>query len=230
VPEAKPEDEAAALQRLDTFLKEQQQGAINEASRKLQSGYDRRASAMEKQLEASQQQVGSLVGEMRELRTQGLSDEERAEVMKKFAQDDKEGQLKTWESQLTDFHKSTMIYSLMEGPKNFVQYGVTQEELEKLETPEEMEALCFERKAMALEKQMAEGQVAQTPTPAAAPAPAAPVPAQPEPQVPAGASAPSDVGSTGAAAPEKGFSQEQSSGAMEKNLRDMGWQSVRIRQ
>ena len=52
---------------------------------------------------------------------------------------------------------------------------------------------------------------------------------QPTPQVPAGATAPSDIGSEGATPQPKTFATEQSPDAFQKNLKDMGWDTVRIK-
>ncbi len=128
-----------------------------------------------------------------------------------------------------DFHRTVYVDSLS---LEFGQYGVTKEALQSVETPEAMELYCERAKSTALGKQIDEGAPA-TATAAAAPAEPAPAPAAaPEKpavaQVPAGAVAPSDVGGGQAPVETAKFNDGKSENAMQENLNNMGWDTVKL--
>jgi hypothetical protein len=211
---------------------------LEEARRSAQSQYDRQAVQTTRQLEESKVQAQALTTQIRELQTRELTDEERAKVQETWAQQDERAQLDTYRAELVDYHKTVFVDSLVFEYRDF---GVTRESLTAVETPEEMELFCEQQKSKALEQKLSEGQtvpaqptaaqpVTTSPSPAPVPTPPAQPAAQPEPQVPAGASAPSDVGSAGAPATGKTFSTEPNAGAMSDNLKNMHWDTVRVRQ
>lgn len=205
-----------------------------EARRTAQGAGDRRAQALDRQLKTAEVTQKEQAKQIRELQTNGLSDEERDGLMEKFAQDDERAELNSYRQELVDFHRTVYIDSLS---FEFSQFGVTRETLEQIETPEEMELVCERTKSTFVVDQAKKGvtpeAVAATETAPAAPAPApAPAPAQATPaavaQVPAGATAPSDVGTGSAPAETPTFNDGRSSGALQENLDNMGWDTVRL--
>lgn len=237
-PEATLEEEAASLGRLKTFLDEQ----AEEARRAVQSQHDRQSAQIERQLQEAKTQSQALTDQIRELESRDLTDAEKAKVRETWAQQDERAQLDSYRGELVDYHRTVFVDSLV---AEYKQYGVTPESLGAVETPEEMELFCEQQKSASLEKKLQEGQApaqpaaapVQPPPPVPAPQPAATVqeqpPAQPQPNapgVPAGASAPSDVGGSGTVDEGKKFSEEAGSDAMKQNLKNMQWDAVRVKQ
>ncbi len=221
-------EEEEALKTLSEVFTEQSSAKLQEALSKQQSTYDKQIAAMNTTLESIKEQDAARLLEIRELRTQGLSDEERDKVMKTYAQDDKATQLLAYENELTGFHKELMVLNLLQ---EFESFGVKQGDIESYDSPEEMQAYCLEQKADFLEKKLEETSQTQVVSATAQSAtPTTEKPAeQPAPQVPAGAQAPSDVGSGGATPQEKNFSTDQSSDALLKNMKSTNWDTINIR-
>jgi hypothetical protein len=218
---------------LDAFINDEATKRAQPRVSQVQSAADRRAAELEKDIEAARGATADIQRQLRELQTQGLSEEERAAVMAKFAQDDRTAELKAWEEKLTSYHRTLYTGSLV---MDYGQYGLTAEELEGIETPEEMEAFALEKRATFLEAKLQELQgatpaaaAAAPAAPEAAPAPAATPPAQPPANVPAGAGAPSDVGGGGTPPADNQPSTERTSKALANNLAGLSWNSVSIR-
>ncbi len=225
VPGLSPEEEEA-LKTLGSYFEEQNSTNVQEALSKQQSNYDKQIAAMNKTIDSIKEQDAARTLKIRELETQGLSDEERTKVMGVYAQEDKTAQLLAYEQELNEFHQELLVFNLMQ---EFQSFGVTQESLLKYDNPGEMQAYCFEQKAEFLEKKLEENSnTQQTVTPTPVQTPEKPV-EQPTPQVPAGANAPSDIGSGGATPQTKTFATEQSPDAFQKNLKGMGWDTVHIK-
>ena len=232
VPKTEEEQEAET-KKAEEVLQEKINSSVEGALRSQQSVYDRQASALTTRLEEAAQGNSTLTQKIRELETRDLTEEERQVVMDKFAQDDERTALDSYRSELDTFHKDLAIMSLMH---EFRGYGVEEDALRALETPEEMQAFSLEAKATFLEKVLEEGKAAPAqletpiqPTPPTTGTAATAAPAKPEPQVPAGATAPTDIGSSGAPEQPKGFSQGTTPKDLQSNLRDMGWDTVRVR-
>lgn len=237
VPEAAPEEEVAALERLDAWIKQQREEYAEEARRSVQSQHDRQNAQVARQLQETQARIQELTQQNREILSRDLTDAERAKVQETWAQQDERAQLDSYRAELVDYHKSIFVDSLL---LEYEKYGVAREAIEAIETPEEMELHCEQQKSGFLEKKLEEGQAISAVSTERPPEPPATLAAQPtqapaaQPQpnagVPAGAEAPSDVGSGGA--PQEGtkFSEEASSDAMKENLRNMRWDTVLVRQ
>ena len=219
--------EAERLAGLKTYGEQQ----AEEARRAAQATSDRRAAVVDRQLQDANEASKALKSDIRELQSRDLTEEERATALAKYEQDDRSDTLDVRQKELLDLQRDVYMDSLL---LEFGKGGVTREALEQIGTPEEMELFCERSKSSSLEEQLKNGATAQ---PAAAPEekpsekPAATTekPAeQPKPQVPAGASAPSDVGSSGSPAEGKTFSQEQGGSAMRDNLQNMDWSTVRL--
>lgn len=228
VTEEKSPTEAEQLESLKTFGDTVAEGARRAA----QSTADRHATQLDRQLQDANARQTELTNQVRDLQTKGMTEEERAAVLATFEQDDRSADLDAKEKQLLDLHRTTYMDSLM---LEFGNHGVTREALEQIESPEAMEIFCERQKSGTLEAQLKNGVAP------AAPAAEAPVEKPPEaktepkeeppaePQVPAGAMAPSDVG-TGSTPPgSKSFDSSQDAGALRANLRGMDWDTVHIR-
>lgn len=237
-PEPSPEELAAAEQKLDAYLEEQLQTRVDAALRERQSGFDKRAAQLDRQVQEARTREQELTRQMRELQTRDLTEAERAKVLATFQQADERAELDAYRTELMDYHKSVFIDSLL---LDFASTeGVTRDALEQFDSPEEMEVFCYERQNEALQGQLASGRApvqtsavvspaqtsaVQSPT---AVAPAQPAP-QPQPNVPAGALAPTDVGGGGTVEEGKQFRQEASPDALRENLKNMRWDTVRVR-
>lgn len=227
--EAPKENVADALK----VLAEYKDTVMEEARRSVQGAHDRQNTQINRQLEESNTRAKELTAQVRELANRDLTEAERAVAMAKYEQDDERESLNTARAELLVLQKDTYMDSLM---LEFTDYGVTRDALEAIETPEEMDIFCLQRKSGHFEAKLretpAEGATpapATTPAPVAATAPVEPTPA-PAPNVPAGAFAPSDVGGGGIVPEGKQFSQEATPDAMRENLKNMDRVSVGIRQ
>lgn len=234
--EPTPEELVGAESRLDTFLEQERQRIREEVSRATQSAFDKRAAQLDRQLQEASTREKALATQIRELQTQGLSEDDRAKVLAKFAQEDERAELDAYRGQLVDYHKNLMVQSLL---VEFAPFGVQQDALEQFDSPEEMEVHCYEQKANFLETQnQARTQATQPaattvqPTqtaaqPTAQPAQAQPA-QQPQPNVPAGATAPVDIGGGGVVQTGPKFNQGEGQDALRENLKQMRWETVRI--
>jgi hypothetical protein len=210
---------------------------VQEAQRAAQSQSDKRSAQVDRQLQESSTRSQELTNQIRELQTRELTPAEQETARAKFAQDDEWVKLDADRTELIGIQKALMIDSLV---LEYTQFGVARDAIEAIGSPEEMELYCEQQKSAFLEKKLAEGTAPVEPAPApAVPAepaaqPAATAAPEPQPQpnagVPAGATAQSDIGSGGTVEEGKKFSEEQSADAMKQNLRDMDWNSVRVRQ
>ena len=228
-PEAGP-TEAERLAGLVSYGESQ----AEEARRLAQGAADRRASTLQRQVDESKETAKAQSKQIRELQTKDLSDEDRAVVLAKFEQDDEREGLNEFREELVDFHRTVYIDSLS---LEFAQYGVTKEDLQAITTPEEMELACERAKSASLGQQLSTNghtEVAPAATEAAPVVEPYPVPVVPaataavEANVPPGATAISDVGSGSAPAETPTFDDGKSDDAMQKNLNNMAWDTVRL--
>ncbi len=207
-----------------------------EEARRIEQGRaDRRASTLQTQIDTSKETTKEQAKQIRELQTTGLSDEDRAVALAKFEQDDERESLNEYRGELVDFHRTVYIDSLS---FEFAQYGVTRESLQEIKTPEEMELACERAKSTALGQQLSTNGKTETAPAVAEPASAAePVPTKPaappapvaaEAQVPAGAVAASDIGGGSAPAETPSFNANTDSKAMQENLDNMAWDTVKL--
>lgn len=223
------EDTEEAEARLDAFLQEQVQAQLDQAQKQWQSTFDKRAAQLDRQLQDATTREKALTQQIRELQTRDLTDEERAQILAKFSQEDERGELDSYRGQLVEYHRDLMVQSLL---LEFSPYGATREEIEQFESPEEMEAHCYEVKANYLDAELTKVKAApaQVAAPVAQPTATATQPApQPAPQVPAGVTAPVDLGSGGATPTGPQFNPARNPEALRENLRNMKWDTIRIR-
>ncbi len=245
-PVASPAEEAkTSLEKMDEAFTKVREEAEESARRAAQSAQDKHNAQVTRQLEESKEHADALTKQMRDLQSRELTEDERVKVQKTWAQEDERTELDAYKNTLVDMHRTVFTDSLLLDYKDF---GITRTALDKVETPEEMELYCEQQKSAFLEKKLSDGQApaqpaataAVTPPPVAPAAPvvpvtapaATPVPVQPKPNagVPAGASAPSDIGTSGVTEDGKKFSEESNTQAMRDNLKNMDWNTVRVRQ
>ena len=205
-----------------------------DALRTQQSGYDKQAAGLRSSLEQNKGEIDTLTQELREIKLDGLPEEERDAMRKAYEDADRGKNLGAWETELLGFHDDLNVQSL---ETEYGKYGVTAEMLRACDSPEDMEILARDAQIQYLTANPAPATnvvpttapvtaepVAQVPTPEPAPA----VPAAPVAQVPPGAMATPDMGGQGTAPTPKQFNEEASSEAMKDNLGDMGWQTVSV--
>lgn len=205
--EAKPEVDVQGL------IKE----AVGNALRSQQSAYDKRIAQLE--TAAKEAREASIRAERdAKLNSPDLTEEERAVLRDKYALEDKQVELDAYADELDKYHRSIYIGALVQ---EHGKYGVTVESLEAFEEPEEMDAfvrdaeLNWYRSGNHVTDQVPTRGVEQPNAPAA--------------QVPAGATAPTDVGATGAVpAPEYKWDTGQSPDSLARNLNSLAWETVPI--
>ena len=253
-----PVVETAPLDQLATFVKETNDKAavtIEEARRVAQGNADRQKAIVDKQLEVAKEATDQVRTEMHELKVRDLNPEERARAVTAFEQQDERAELDRLREQLTITHRSVFLDSLV---LEYSPYEITREAIEAAsEQPEGMELWCEQQKSAFLQAKLDAPEAAPvTQVPAVAPAavvaapaatvaapaatptptPAAAAPAQPAPTavanapgaVPAGAVAPSDVGTSGAAAEPWKPSEESGSAAMKDNIQHTPWETLKL--
>lgn len=211
-------------------LAELQQHFLAEAQAKivpqLQSSYDRRIAAQDKQIQElrnlSKTREQELQAQLREAQLNGLPDAEKEKIKAVWAFEDREAALNARESELTGYHVEILRAAYAQ---EYAKFGLTAEDLEDYETPEQMDEFIREVQ-LEYYKQLSESRTA---APAAEAAPAARAkPATQARKAPAGASAPADSAS-GSAVPEvakpntgRGIS------AMADNLKSGAWETATI--
>jgi hypothetical protein len=246
---ATPEEEAANLGKLGTFLDEQKNETVEAARRAAQSEHDKQSAQFTRQLKESQDRAQELTDKIRDLELRELTEDERTKAKEVYAQQDERTKLDAYRAELVTTHRGVTVDSLLIDYRDF---GVERPKLEAIENPEEMELYCEQQKSAFLENKIAEGPAqpvatvqpasaepvqpaaaqpattTETPAPAAeaAPAPAAEPNA---PVVPAGATAPSDIGTAGSPEEARKFSEDADPAALTDNLRNMRWDRVEIR-
>ncbi|KKM76656.1 hypothetical protein LCGC14_1377940 [marine sediment metagenome] len=223
--EAKPEDEAAALAKLNDWVTERTEKTAEEARRTAQSLADKQESQFSKLMEASDAQQLQLRQEMRELQARDLTDEERAKLQVVWSQDDREAQLTQAATKLDEGYRDVTIMSLL---TEYKDTGIKRSDLEAIENLEEMELYCEQQTNVSLREKLDEMKKTAEAAPGEPVAPATPAESaeQPKPNVPgvpAGATAQSDVGTGGPSAEGKKFSEEKNPEAFFENLQNMQW-------
>ena len=217
------EEEAAALEeQLREFLAPYLQEEVEQVRRSMQSTYDRRIHQLQQQYQALQQQLQEREQEIRRIQLEGLPEEERQKLQQVWELEDKQRQLQQYQQELDEYYKELLISSYL---LEYGQYGVTREQLEQIESPEEIEAFCLEAKANALEQALQQLQEQQSGVQQRSTrrAPQKQAVAAQQPSAPAGANAPSDVGA-GAPTQSEEFVQGTGMSTLVENLRRLKWE------
>ena len=218
--ELSPEEQA----RLETVLDTRLASRIESARREWQSKADKRADDLQKQLDASVVAQKALQDSIREGQLLDLTDDEREALKAKWSLDDRKAELDEYEAAVDEMYKTMYTASILE---EYAPYGVTGESLNRFEEPEQMEAWCEAvktgweqaRTAAGLSTTPAAGMKATTITGAGASG---------DESVPAGVSAPSDIGGNAPAAPPPELDKTQGLDAMTRNLNNLKWESVKL--
>lgn len=203
-PEDKPADEGggpgsteAILQELKGHIDSEVDGRVTAA----QKGWDKRNRTLENQVKEQGKQLATA---KREAEAANLSEEERAAFQQKWDLEDQLTALRTKTDAVDDYRKAVVAHEMM---VRFGEFGLTQEDLEACDTPEEMQVLGLQTKADFLERG---GKPAGK-------------------KAPAGAAAKSDVGGGPAGPEEFKLSTEQNLNAMSKNVGDLFKQPGNVR-
>ena len=211
------EEGLAALGRLDNFLNEQVDAKVASALK----GRDQTITRLQKE---HMEEIKAVRQELRETKLVGLGEDEQKVLKEKWAYDDRKAELDEYAKTLEGYDQDLMIASLV---LKFGQYGVTEAGLAD-KSVAEMELFCAETKASHFEKLAQGGIHAAAPQkPLASAAPPAPVPVAPV--VPAGLTAPSDVGSGTPAPKEPEFNKGQGRDAMLDNFKNLPLEDMRAR-
>lgn len=222
------EENLEALKELRDRLREEATREVEESLvPKLTSSYDRQIAALNKQIQASQEQAATrektLRDELRQAQLNGLSDAEKTELQKRWDWEDRVQAVEARERELTDYHVEILRTAYAQ---EYAEFGLTAEDLEEFDTPEQMDEFV---QAVQLEyyKQLAELRAsgalpAENKTQTVKDQPAK------KKTAPAGATAPTDAGGGGATPQPSKFNVEQSRAAMADNIRG-GWETVQLR-
>jgi hypothetical protein len=211
-------DEARLKALLDQALAEANEAA-EQRIRQAQSAADKRVAAYEKQIREAQE-AQRVAERNAKLNADDLTDEEKDILRKSYELEDWEARLESREEADDEFHRSVYAVALAQ---DYAQFGVTEEALVDLDTPEAMDEVVRQAE---LEYYRNGGVVAPTPGVTEAGATAV----TPTRTAPAGASAPSDLAGNGAPATPIQFNTEPGVDAMSANLKNMKWESLPLPQ
>jgi len=219
------EDMAEALKKLAEFG----DSRAEEVRRAAQSAADKNTAQFDLVRRESEARARELTDSIRDLEQRDLTDEEKAKVRETYAQQDERTDLDAKAVQLEDLAKATIIDSLMFEYRDF---NVSRDELESMDSAEEMELCCAHAANDLLVNRLAEKETPKEEP--AAPKTEEPPVEQSKPEarvanVPAGAQSPTDVGAGGTPPAENKFSEEQTTDAMRENLKNAQWSTVRIK-
>lgn len=212
-----PAEQALKDGRLDDYIAEITNTRVGEALRTQQSGYDKRINALSDELKASRAAAVKAEREAK-LNSEDLTDEEKDTLRHKYELDDREAALNEYDEQLDSYYRSLVVAKLVESHGG---YGVTAAELEAIDDPEEMEKF-------ATEKELVFYRNGGTSTVPSRSIEATTTATQQEPEVPAGASAPTDVGGNAVVAPPAQLQSGSGADILRSNLEKLPWESVRM--
>lgn len=219
-PEAEtPLQKALREGNLDEYIAGLVSQKVEPIARAQQSSYDKRINDLQQQLreareaEIRREREGKLANE-------DLTDEEKALLREKWTLEDEKAQLAADIEEGDRYFRSMYVAGLVQEAQ---QFGVTAEQLEQFDEPEEMDA--FVARAELDWYKSGHHLTAQVPNNAVQANPTGSAPAA-NPQVaaaPAGASAPTDVGGGAPAAPAAKPEQGTGIDVMARNLNNSEW-------
>jgi len=212
--ELKPDAKPAEID-VQGLIKE----AVGNALRSQQSAYDKRIAGLETAAKEAQEASRRAERDAK-LNSPDLTEDERDVLKNKYALEDKQVELDAYADELDAYHRSIFIGALVQESGKF---GVTVEQLEAFQEPDDMSAfvkdaeLAWYKAGNAVTDQVPNRGIEQPNAQAA------------QPQVPAGASAPTDVGGMGAPpAPATKWDDGQSPDSLARNLNSLPWETVPI--
>jgi len=212
----------ADLTALNELIKKQVTEGIEAVTKGLQSSSDRRVSVAEKTAESAETRHQAVLKEFRDLQMRDLTDEEKATLQARLSQEDRSAELQKWEDDLTSGNREFNVTTLI------AEHGeyVTEAELNEIDDVERLEPFCLEKRVSFLEAKLEAGGTIP-PASETAPTTVTP-PAANQPQVPAGATAGSDVGGSGIPPQGTKFNPDATPEAMEDNYRNTPWEEAKV--
>ncbi len=192
------EEELSALEgRLDEYIASEVDKRIGTRVGSVQQAKDREIANLNQRIKAQDEQMKAIRQEIREGKLAALTPEEQSKMREQWDFEDRKTSLDTYETELDGFYRDLMIQALV---IDYKEFGVTAEELSEIDDPDEMEQACKD-KELAYWRGVASGEIKpkqgvqsgvtkQAPTRETRATPAGK-------QAPAGASAPSDLGTSG---------------------------------
>ncbi len=255
VVDTAPLDTLAAFVK-ETNLKAET--AIEDARRIAQGNADKQTVVLNKKLEEASAATLEVRTRMHALEVRDLSPEDRAKAVTAFEQVDERAELDRIRAELAVTHTGIYVdslvleYSAYDLTRDAIEASGNSPEEMELWCEQQKSAFLqakIDAPAAAPTTQVTAAPAAALVAPAApvvpvptaavaapvAPAPAAPAPAAPAnapgvtpAEVPAGASAPSDIGATGTSVEPWKPSEEPGMEAMKANIRNMGWEEVQL--
>lgn len=221
-PMQKAIQEGTLDQYIEGLVAEKAKPAIGEALRAQQSSYDKRINALQDELKAARE--ASLKAEREaKLNNEDLTEEEREVLRNKWELEDEKQRLQAYEEELDGYFRTIYIAKLSE---TAAQFGVTADELAAINEPEEMDAYVAQKELEFYRS----GKHLTTTTEVPAKTvetPSAPA-ATPSAPVPAGATAPTDLGGNAPLQPPAQLEDGVGMDVMARNLNKLGWESVPI--
>lgn len=125
---------------LEEFAETSFQERLREVLPQIQSGWDKRNAALQRQLEEYQRQMDEIRRQLREAQVQGLPPEEREKLERIWEIEDQKAALQQYHQELTNFYNELVIQTLLQ---EYGEYGVTEEMLREAGSLEEAEKLCL---------------------------------------------------------------------------------------
>lgn len=197
---------------------------------KIQSGYDKRTAALERQIaamqEASDKREAELQAEIRERMLTGLTPEEQDKLKAQWSAEDARAEIDNYRAEVEAYYKSVFMADCI---TRFPELELTMEELDQFDTPEEIESAI--KDAMIELYRSGQAPAPQTLAEAiAAPAAQQAAAVTTAPAAPAGVNAQTDAGGGGGAPPQvQKFDDRPGKSSMLTNLQDPDqWQTVRV--
>lgn len=184
---------------------------LGKALRAQQSNYDKKIDALNKELVAARETALKNERESK-LNNEDISDEDKDVLRRSWALDDRQKELDEYDQELDVYFRTLYVAKLVETHQ---QFGVTAEELNAIEEPEEMDKYVADKE---LDFYRSGRTLSSLPLETV-------IPGQ-TPAAPAGATAPTDIGGGAPAAPVRQLSTEQGSEAMRNNLELLPWESL----
>lgn len=212
-PELSPMQKAVQDGSLDTYVAGLVKDQIGTILRSQQGSYDKRITTLTDELKAARE--AALVT-AREGKLENLTDDEQQILREKWAIEDERRMLDAEIEVADTYFRSMYVATLIQ---DYAQFGVTAEDLEQLDEPEEMDAFVAEKELSYYRS----GQHLTAVVPAHQVESSA---VQPVETAPAGAQAPTDVGGSGPSTTPAKFDESPGLDVMARNLNNLPWQSL----
>ncbi len=219
-PELTDEEADELEKQLDELIAAEVAKQVKEATASVQSAKDREIAASNARMQAVEAELKTLREKELEAQLASLDPEERAAYLDKRALEEEKARLLTLANEIDEVYKGQLITALVQ---EYGDYGITAEDISDIDDPDDMEAYC-ERAKTIYEKVVARTGARIEPAASAAPAPATR-----QTTVPAGATAPTDIGG---GSPDLGPNRKPVEGTglefAAQTLESLPWETVRV--